>query len=168
MVFRDWLNTTVRCKKLKKSKSVFICSTYRPPSYLSSCIDNLSKNSELFILGDLTWEDVKKYALSTLANDLCKAKALVQPRVTQTSSSIIDLMLSNSNFTNNCKVVETGLSDYLLVIINRTYYKIKGPPKFLTPHSFKNFTDEAFYRVLETVIGPMSKYYKCWRYCSLQ
>ena len=80
----EYLNTKKSCRlskkdqeavwievKLKKVKPIFICSLYRPPSskdidnvekcteYLSSCVNILPQNAEIFIMGDFN-VDVSK------------------------------------------------------------------------------------------------------------
>ena len=114
-------------------KPIFICSLHRPPSnrdiekvekcteYLSSCMDNLPKNSEVFIMGDFNVDISKKNSLSSLVNELCRLCRLSQyvtepTRVTNIFSSTIDLVLSNSKLAKNCQVVDLGISDSLVYI----------------------------------------------------
>ena len=87
--------------------------------FLVSCFDKIRKNSEVFILGDFNCDVLKKNLLSSTINDLCKDKSLTQyvsspTRVTQTSSTMIDLILSNSKDAVECQVVDMGLSDHSL------------------------------------------------------
>ena len=148
--------------KRKKAKSLYICSLYRPPikgnnvelvekykTFLISCFSKIPKNSEVFILGDFNCDMLRKNHLSSAINDLCKDKSLVQyvdspTRVTQTSSTLIDLILSNSKEATECQVVDLGLSDHSLVCIKRSKLKIKKSPRFVISRSFKNFNQEAF------------------------
>ena len=147
--------------KPKKAKPVYICSLYRPPSnkaiehvkryteYLSNCFESLPKDSEVFILGDFNVDIPKKNNLSSLVNELCKSKSLTQyvsspTRVTEYSSSTIDLALSNSKHAGNCKVIDLGISDHSLVYIRREKIKIERKPRTITTRSFKNFNQEAF------------------------
>ena len=145
--------------KLKKVKPIFICSIYRPPSnrdienvekcteYLSSCIDKLPKNSEVFIMGDFNVDISKTNSLSSL--ELCRLKVLSQyvtepTRATKISSSMIDLVLSNSKFTKNCQVVDLGISDHSLVYIARDRVKVNRTTKTITSRLYKNFNDDSF------------------------
>ena len=148
--------------KRKNCKSVYVCSVYRPPvkgqnlevverykSFLLSCIDKLPKNSEVFILGDFNCNMLQKNRLSGAINDLCKARNLAQfvdepTRITETSSTMIDLILSNSANALDCQVHDIGLSDHCFVSIKRGNLKIPRYPKFIECRSFKKFTQETF------------------------
>ena len=66
-----------------------------------SCFDQIKKGSEVFILGDFNVDIAKKNSLCSLVNELCRKRSLTQhvqspTRVTENSSSTIDLALSNS------------------------------------------------------------------------
>uniref|UniRef100_A0A7M5X672 Endonuclease/exonuclease/phosphatase domain-containing protein n=1 Tax=Clytia hemisphaerica TaxID=252671 RepID=A0A7M5X672_9CNID len=118
----------------KKSKPIVICSLYRPPcskaikdtgrytQYLSSCFENLPKGSEVFILGDFNVDMSKKNNLSSLISELCKSKVLTEhvsstTRVTEYSSTMIDLAISKNNLAEDCSVVYIGISDHSLVFL---------------------------------------------------
>ncbi|MEM6812708.1 MAG: endonuclease/exonuclease/phosphatase family protein, partial [Pseudomonadota bacterium] len=154
--------------KIKKAKPIFVCSIYRPPSsrdiehverccsYLSDCVDNLPNNSEIFIMGDFNVDMSKKNTLTSLINDLCKSKVLTQhvtspTRVTNTSSTMIDLVLSNSLNAKDCKVVDLGLSDHSLLHIRRDKLTICRPQKSVTSRSYKNFNEELFLADLKSM-----------------
>ena len=105
---------------------------YRPPArgcdiesvekyknYLISCFDKLPKNPEVCIIGDINCDMLKKNNLSSRINDLCRAKNITQQvksptRTTQTSATLIDLIITNSKLIKSCDVVELGLSDQSL------------------------------------------------------
>ena len=77
---------------------------------------------------------LKRNTLSSLIRELCKSKDLKQhvtipTRVTNTSSTLIDLILSNSKYVKECNVVDLGLSDHSLVHIRRDRVKINRPHK---------------------------------------
>ena len=102
--------------------------------HLSSCIDNLPKNSELFILGDLNVDMLKRNNLTSCVKDLCTSKNVKQyvtssTRITSTSSILIDLVFSNSKNITKCEVVEIGISDHSLVYILRDRVKISRSSK---------------------------------------
>ena len=147
--------------RFKKSKPIYVCSLYRPPSskaiehtedytkYLSSCIDNLQKNSEVFILGDFNVDVSKRNNLSSLIGEICKSKVLTQhvsspTRVTEHSSTTIDLVLSNSKHAKDCEVVNLGISDHSLVYIRRERTKIDRRGRKVKIRSLKKFNDQAF------------------------
>ena len=148
--------------KRKKSKSVYVCAVYRPPvkgqnldvverykSFLMSCVDKLPKNSEIFILGDFNCNMLQQNRLSGIIKDLCKARGLSQlvevpTRITETSSTLIDLILSNSDHAMDCQVHDIGLSDHCFISIKRGELKVERQPKFIESRSFKNFSPETF------------------------
>ena len=148
--------------KRKKSKSIYVCAVYRPPvkgqnldvverykSFLMSGIDKLPKDSEVFILGDFNCNMLQKNRLSGQINELCKARGLNQlvdepTRITETSSTLIDLILSNSDHAKDCEVHDIGLSDHCFICIKRGQVKIERRPKFVESRSFKNFSQEVF------------------------
>ena len=145
----------------KMTKPIYVCSVYRPPSskaienatayshYLSSCLNQIKKGSEVFILGDLNIDISKKNNLSSIVNELCKSKGLTQhvkspTRVTEHSSTTIDLALSNSVHAKDCQVIELGISDHSLVFIRREKTKIERKGRVVKTRSYKNFNNEAF------------------------
>ena len=148
--------------KRKKSKSVYVCAVYRPPvrgqnldvverykSFLMSCVDKLPKDSEIFMLGDFNCNMLQTNRLSGIINDLCKARGLFQfvdvpTRITETSSTLIDLVLSNSDHAMDCQVHDIGLSDHCFISIKRGELKVERQPKFIESRSFKNFSEEIF------------------------
>ena len=147
--------------RFKKSKPIYICSLYRPPcskaiedttkytQYLSSCFDNLQKDSEVFILGDFNVDISKKNNLSSLITEFCKSKDLTQyvsspTRITEYSSTAIDLAISNSGHAKDCYVIELGISDHCLVFIRREKTHVDRKPRTITTRSFKNFNQEPF------------------------
>ena len=152
--------------KRKKSKSLYVCAVYRPPvkgqnldvverykSFLMSCIDKLPKESEVFILGDFNCNMLQQNRLSGTINELCKARGLHQfvdmpTRTTESSSTMIDLVLSNSDHAMDCQVHDIGLSDHCFVSIKRGNIKIERNPKFLESRCFKKFNQETFLELL--------------------
>ena len=148
--------------KRKQSKSIYVCAAYRPPvrkqnlevverykSFLMSCIDKLPKDPEVFILGDFNCNMLVENRLSSIVNELCKARGLYQfvdmpTRTTETSSTMIDLILSNSDHALDCQVHDIGLSDHCFVSIKRGNIKVKRNPKFVESRCFKKFSQESF------------------------
>ena len=71
--------------------------------------------------------------------------------MTNTTSTLIDPILSNSKYVKECNVVDLRLSDHSLVHIRRDYVKINRPHKTITSRSYKNFNKENFLEDLEDV-----------------
>ena len=92
---------------------------------------------------------LKRNTLTTTINELFRSKGLTQhvkspTRETLNSSTLIDLVLTNSKFVEECDVVDIGMSDHSLVIIRRTHSRKKASPRSFSTRSFKNFNKEAF------------------------
>ena len=152
---------------LKKTKPLFLCVVYRPPastvsaldttsnlcSYLENCVKNLPQEKEVFILGDFNCNMLTKNALCSKIKDLCSQisfKQLVEEptRVTKTSSSLLDLILSNSAHISKTGVFDFGISDHSLVYVVRKFKRPKLEPKIIRVRTYKNFNDEEFLRDL--------------------
>ena len=117
------------------------------------CIDKLPKESEVFILGDFNCNMLQQNRLSGTINKLCKARSLYQfvdmpTRTTETSSTMIDLILSNSDHAIDCQVHDIGLSDHCFVSIKRGNVKITRNTKFVESRCFKKFNEESFQEAL--------------------
>ena len=147
--------------RFKKTKPIYVCSLYRPPStkamehtesytqYISTCFDNLQKNSEVFILGDWNVDVSRKSNLSSLITEMCRSRVLTQhvsspTRITEHSSTMIDLVLSNSKNAKDCQVIDLGISDHSLVFIRRERAKVDRSSRKVRVRSLKNFNDQAF------------------------
>ena len=63
-------------------------------------------------------------------------------RLTNSSSSLIDLAISNSEHIKECKVVDLGMSDHSLIYLGRDRVKIDRPHKTITSRPYKNFDEE--------------------------
>ena len=71
-------------------------------------------------------------------------------RVTETSSSLIDLIITNSNHIMSSGVIDIGLSDHSLVYAIRKFKREKSGAKTITLRSFKNFVENDFLQDLRS------------------
>ena len=108
-----WLN--VNCKKLKP---FLLCTVYRPPNSPVSFLETLSESfmdsllvgSEVLILGDLNCKVLEDCYEGRALTGFCSTFNLTQlvespTRVTETSKSVIDIVLTtNKDFVENCVV----------------------------------------------------------------
>ena len=148
-----WLK--VICKKLK---SFLLCTVYRPPNTPISFLEILSKSfmdsllvgSEVVILGDLNCNVLEDCYEGRALTEFCSTFNLTQlvespTRVTETSKSIIDIVLTtNKDFVENCVVKSSSISDHNLVCFN---LKLKAPrPRhsYVTIRSYKNYDRDNF------------------------
>ena len=149
--------------KIKSSHSIFVNTTYRPPrhgkdieqitnlcSYFEKCFQSLpGKNSEIFILGDLNCNLLKRNTLCTILKEFMASSHLSQlirtpTRVTPSSSTLIDIIMTNSPCVRLAGVFEIGISDHDLIYVIRKSGKKRGGHKSITKRSFKNFNDINF------------------------
>ena len=151
---------------LDKTKPIFLSVVYRPPSkgsdlestdklcaYLKECDSKLPQIKEVFICGDFNCNMMSRYALSSKIKDLCSSLSLKQlieepTRVTPHSSTLLDLIMTNSVNISKAGVIDPGVSDHSLVYVIRKFKRPKGEPKIIRVRSFKNFVDDDFLRDL--------------------
>ena len=151
---------------LDKTKPIFLSVVYRPPSkgsdlestdqlcaYLKECDSKLPQIKEVFICGDFNCNMMSRYALSSKIKDLCSSlslKRLIEEptRVTPHSSTLLDLIMTNSVNISKAGVIDPGVSDHSLVYVIRKFKRPKGEPKIIRVRSFKNFVDDDFLRDL--------------------
>ena len=113
--------------RLKRDNSSSL--VYRPPcngsdldstenlcAYLKRCGKQLPRN-EGFICGDLNCNMLNKYALSSKMKDLCSSFSLKQlkeeaTRITPHSSTLLDLIMTNSVNASKSGVLYSGISDH--------------------------------------------------------
>ena len=151
---------------LDKAKPIFLSVVYRPPSkcsdlestdqlcgYLKECDSKLPQIKEVFICGDFNCNMMSRYALSSKIKDLCSSLSLKQlieepTRVTPHSSTLLDLIMTNSVNISKAGVIDPGVSDHSLIYVIRKFKRPKGEPKIIRVRSFKNFVDDDFLRDL--------------------
>ncbi|XP_057316787.1 uncharacterized protein LOC130657807 [Hydractinia symbiolongicarpus] len=154
---------------LKKSFPIFLCSIYRPPAkgkdlvmverlsrYIKDCLKNLPKNPEVFILGDLNCNFNKPNNLTRILKDClvsCNLKQFIDKdtHTTISSSTLIDLFISNSEHICHSSVIDMGLSDHSFIYAIRKWKWVKIPAKVIKSRSFKNFNKENFLYDLHSV-----------------
>ena len=170
----EYLNAKKSCRLSKKESKTHLRLLYLQTSssrdiehvercciHLSDCIDNLPQNAELFILGDLNVDLSKKNTLTSLIKDLCKSKVLTQhvtspTRVTNTSSTTIDLVFSNSVNAKDCKIVDLRLSDHSLLHIRRDKLSVCRPQKRITSQSYKSLMRNCSQKILGVWTGQLN------------
>ena len=148
--------------KLYKNKPFFLCVSYRSPSiknpleytknfcnYLTTCVKNLPKGSEVFCLGDFNANWSSNNALTSLMKDFSRSTNLSQiisspTRITEHSSTIIDLIFTNSLSISSSGSIFYGLSDHNLIFCVRKCNKPKIAPKLIFYRTFKDFDKKKF------------------------
>lgn len=131
------LETLIVKINLPQTKPIIIINTYRPPSgkaaeaidKLQEIIDNVPRNSEIYILGDLNIDllainspSFKKVQTFTQDNNL---KQMIQSstRITKRSASLIDHIYTNSSYIKNSGTINLNISDHVPIYIIRKKMK---------------------------------------------
>ena len=169
--------------KLPYNKSFLVATWYRPPSsqidlfdewalFLSKCV---TENKELIIVGDFNC-DVSKALPDSHTQKLkflCSLYQLKQfinepTRVTSTSATLIDLILTNTpeNILQS-GVIHLGISDHSLVYALRKFSLLKSLPEYKDVRNFKNFNENQF--IVDVMLMPWELVYQyndpnlCWQ-----
>ena len=158
---------------LPKTKPILVGVLYRPPDQ-SGFLENLSKainnttnfdNQEVYILGDLNLNlifegrripnGIKRY------REFCALHGLKQiidspTRVTKTSSTILDHIITNSkDKISQFGVIDVGLSDHQLIYCTRKTVKPKTNTKTRIKYrSLKHYKTEVFLEKLKHIEFP--------------
>ena len=105
-------------------------------------------SSQVGQLGQRYREFCANYSLEQIIKSLS--------RITSTSTSLIDHIITNSSINvNNSGVIDTTLSDHQLIYCTRKLYRIKmNIHKSISCRSTKDYTSEALQHKLTTVNFP--------------
>ena len=159
---------------LPKTKPILIGILYRPPDQ-SKFLDKLSTAisetdnfdaQEVYILGDLNINlinnqkhtpnnGIKRYKEFCSLNGL-KQLLTLPTRITKTSTSLLDHVLTNSaDRVSQFGVVDTGLSDHQLIYCTRKITRTKtNVHKYIKTRSLKNYSQTLFLDKLRKVNFP--------------
>ena len=142
---------------LPKTRGILVCSVYRPPSdrdFLAKMENSLSKidaGVEFYVLGDLNIDFSQDSSLTLsykeLLSDFGCEQVIAEPtRVTPTSSSIIDHIVTNTrDYVGESGVLPVGLSDHFFTFCTRRLSKEVFPSSdslFRKVRSFKHYSKE--------------------------
>ncbi|XP_071944256.1 uncharacterized protein [Antedon mediterranea] len=139
------------------TKPFVIGNVYRPPNSCTGFVDImhdqisfiLDSIREIIVVGDLNWNIFDKQHsrnIKTLHQIFQLNQYIKTPtRVTENSSSCIDLIFSNrDDFISKTGVVPIGISDHSLIYAIRKKFKIKLPPRILHTRTFRKFNEDLF------------------------
>ena len=137
-----------------RSKSTLVSTWYRLPDSPAHFFVQFEKmvgsldgeNLEFFILGDLnvnldqSIESSNKNTLNEIFDIYGLDRLIQEPtRVTESSSSLIDLCL-----TNNSGVTHLSISDHSLIYVVRKAYYVQTDAKMIEARTMRNFNSENF------------------------
>ena len=154
-----WINVL-----LPRSKPIVVGVLYRPPKNntfvekLSYSLENIRKDDEVIILGDMNICLLRESPLSKKYSELLNVYGLSQlidkpTRVTPTCSSLLDhVICSNINNISQHGTIDLGISDHSFTYCTRKSTKLAiGLHKTVTLRSLKNYNEEAFNNQLSLV-----------------
>ena len=143
---------------LKNSKSVLIGCYYRPPEGSKYLINNFSEvfeeqltnvvktNKEIIILGDfnIDYNKTDNRDFKSLLNIFELKQVITKPtRTTETSSTLIDLIIKNcpENITNK-GVFPKSIADHDMIACSRKINNICYNPKTIKCRNYTNYSPE--------------------------
>ena len=143
-----------------RSKSILVSTWYRPPDFsahffveFEKMVGSLdAKNLEFFSLGDLnvnldqSMESSNKNTLNEIFDIYGLDQLIQEPtRVTESSSSLIDLCLTNSLTTVvDSGVIHLSISDHSLIYVVRKAHYVQTDAKIIEARTMRNFNSENF------------------------
>jgi len=163
--------------KFKSSKPLFVCTWYRPPNseinvlnkYEEFLAKNDGENKETIILGDFNCDHLNETSndgntvLLKVLNTIYGFEQLINEptRTTQTSSTLIDLVLTNHpEKITKSGVVQLGISDHdLIYCVRKINRNLKHGHKEINYRNFKSFDIEIFKECLRQ--APWDQFYSC-------
>ena len=103
---------------------------------------------------------MSRYASSSKIKDLCSSRYLKQliqepTRNTLFTSTLPDLILTNSVNVSKIGVVDPGVSDHYLLYVMKKFERPKGEPKTLKVRSFKMFVGHEFLIGIRTILNGL-------------
>lgn len=143
----------------KKSKSVLICVSYRPPDCPSTCFENsfkanyiqaLTLGKPIVVLGDLNCDMLKdgvdQKKLVDVCTELNLSQVIISPtRITRNSQSLIDVILvSSPTLVLTSGVLNIPISDHLPIYAVLNLKSSKPKPSYIKVRSYKNYQPSAF------------------------
>ena len=163
-----WLK--VQCRKFR---SFLLCTVYRPPdapiSFLedltNTVVESLIQGVTVILLGDLNCDVLGNGPHGRALTDFCLRFNLAQmvksaTRVTETSKSIIDVVLTtNENIISSCDVKVCAISDHNLVCISMKLKTPRSRYAYITTRSYKHYDTNKFLSDLECVPFHMVEFF---------
>ncbi|KAK2562924.1 hypothetical protein P5673_013901 [Acropora cervicornis] len=163
-----WLK--VQCRKFR---SFLLCTVYRPPDAPISFLEDLTKTVvesllqgvTVVLLGDLNCDVLGNGPDGRALNDFCLRFNLAQmvkspTRVTETSKSIIDVVLTtNESIISSCDVKVCAISDHNLVCMSMKLKTPRSRYAYITTRSYKHYETNKFLSDLECAPFHMVEFF---------
>lgn len=150
-----------------------LCTVYRPPDAPISFLEDLTKivvesllqGVTVVLLGDLNCDVLGNGPDGRALTDFCLRFNLAQmvkspTRVTETSKSIIDVVLTtNESITSSCDVKVCAISDHNLVCMSMKLKTPRSRYAYITTRSYKHYDTDKFLSDLECVPFHMVEFF---------
>ena len=149
---------------LPRTKGILVCSIYRPPAdngfleKLESSLSKVDPGSEIHILGDFNIDFSQPHSpllskYTEILDFFGLEQLITEPtRITPTSSSLIDHIVTNSrDLVRASGTVVVGFSDHLITFSSRIFPKVASAPNVKKVRSMKDYSKEGFLSELAKV-----------------
>ena len=149
----------------ENAKNILLCNIYRPPngnikkafSHLNEVLNTHRRtNVEIFITGDLNIDykkrnspGYKQLLFFEKANNL-KQMIKTNTRITKSSSSIIDLILTNAQYVETSGTLDTFISDHQPIFVVKKKPRNKAQPVAFIGRSYKNYSKQELTEALQS------------------
>ena len=143
----------------KKSKSLLVCVSYRPPDSPLDCFEKyfkpnyvhaLTMGKLIILLGDLNCDMLKptpgSASLIKTTKELNLNQLIKSPtRITESSQTLVDVIfVSSLRLVVNSGVIETCISDHFPVYVSLKLKTDKSPPNYITTRSYSKYDPDLF------------------------
>ena len=143
----------------KKSKSLLVCVSYRPPDSPLDCFEKyfkpnyvhaLTMGKLIILLGDLNCDMLKptpgSASLIKTTKELNLNQLIKSPtRITESSQTLVDVIfVSSLRLVVNSGVIETCISDHFPVYVSLKLKTDKSPPNYITTRSYNKYDPDLF------------------------
>ncbi|CAB4018164.1 Hypothetical predicted protein [Paramuricea clavata] len=145
--------------KHKKSKSLLVCVSYRPPDSPLDCFEKyfkpnyvhaLTMGKLIILLGDLNCDMLKptpgSASLIKTTKELNLNQLIKSPtKITESSQTLVDVIfVSSPRLVVNSGVIETCISDHFPVYVSLKLKTDKSPPNYITTRSYNKYDPDLF------------------------
>ncbi|CAB4034843.1 Hypothetical predicted protein, partial [Paramuricea clavata] len=143
----------------KKSKSLLVCVSYRPPDSPLDCFEKyfnpnyvhaLTMGKLIILLGDLNCDMLKptpgSASLIKTTKELNLNQLIKSPtKITESSQTLVDVIfVSSPRLVVNSGVIETCISDHFPVYVSLKLKTDKSPPNYITTRSYNKYDPDLF------------------------
>lgn len=150
----------------EQSHDMFVINLYRPPSgncdtaiehlrHICNELSNPAISLDIVLAGDINIDCMSRSHNSELLHDLClefnlTSQVSIPTRTTQSSSTCLDVILSNTTHVYGCGIISNCISDHSLVYLVKKKIAVKHSSVSFQGRSYKDFDEEIFHQRLRS------------------